>query len=285
MAVLCGWASIDERGRASGGRAGDQTGKETRIGNWYRFGQTAVYRWKDRDKAKKYASIIRAICNNPADGYDQGQRTTLNAELKKVGWDPAKVKTPCECDCSSLAVAGVNCVAKKQILSPTLYTGNIGQALMGTGWFDKLTGSKYCAEDDYLMTGDIINAPGSHVIIALENGSKAVEKKQEKKPAAKPAKPAAKKPAAKKKKVPTYKAGKTYTIVASALNVRNAPNGKKKTKSQLTPDGQRHANANGALIKGTKVTCKATKQIGNDVWMQIPSGWVAAYYNKNTYVK
>ena len=32
MAVKCGWASIDERGRARGGSAGDQTGKEVKIG-------------------------------------------------------------------------------------------------------------------------------------------------------------------------------------------------------------------------------------------------------------
>ncbi len=31
----CAWASIDERGRASGGQAGDQTGRETRIGPYY----------------------------------------------------------------------------------------------------------------------------------------------------------------------------------------------------------------------------------------------------------
>ena len=229
MGVTCAWASIDERGKASGGKAGDQTGKETRTGNWYDFGQTAVYRWKDRDKAKKYASIIKAIVNNPADGYDQGQRTTLNAELKKVGWDPSKLKTPCECDCSSLVVAGINCMAKKEILSPKLYTGNIGSALMALGWFEKLTGSKYCDSDAYLMTGDIINAPGKHVIIALGNGSKAEEKKPAQKPAQPAAKPAAKKPAAKKSTVPSYKVGKTYKIVASALNVRTAPNGKKKT--------------------------------------------------------
>ena len=284
MATLCAWASIDERGKASGGKAGDQTGTETRTGNWYDFGQTTVYRWKDRDKAKKFASVIKAIVNNPADGYDQGQRTTLNAELKKVGWDPAKLKIKCECDCSSLVVAGVNCVAKKEILSPKLYTGNLGPGLMGTGWFEKLTGSKYCDSGDYLEIGDISNAPGKHVIIALENGSKAVEKKQEKKPAAKPAKPAAKKPAA-KKSAPSYKVGKIYKIVADALNVRYTAAGKKKPKKALTADGQKHATPSGALKKGTAVTCKATKKLGNNIWMQVPSGWIAAYHNGHTYVK
>lgn len=197
MAVLCGWASIDERGKASGGKAGDQTGKEVRIGNWYDFGQSAVYRWKDRAKAKKYANIIKAICNNTHVGYDQGGRGTLNAELKKVGWDPAKLKVNCECDCSSEVVAGVNCVAKKQLLSLSLYTGNLGQGLMATGWFEKLTGSKYCDSSDYLMIGDIINAPNHHVISALANGSKVKATPAKKTEPAKKA-PAKKTPAKKK---------------------------------------------------------------------------------------
>lgn len=191
MAVKCGWASIDERGRISGGKAGDQTGKELRTGNWYKFGQTVVYRWKDRKKAKEFAACIESLCNNSNIGYDQGQgqRTTLNSALKKIDWKYKNLKTKCECDCSALVVAGVNCVAKKQLLSPSLYTGNIGDALMKTGLFIKLSGVRYCNSDSYLATGDIINHPGSHVIVALANGSKtaAAEKKAAKKTDTKPA--------------------------------------------------------------------------------------------------
>lgn len=183
MSVKCGWASIDEHGKIKGGKAGDQTGKEVRTGNWYKFGQTAVYRWKDRTKAKQFAACVESLCNNKNVGYDQGQRGTLNSELKKLKWDYKKLKTPCECDCSDLVVAGVNCVMKKEILSPKLYTGNIGNALMDTKMFTKLTGARYCSSDKYLAIGDIINHPGSHVIVALANGSKtaAAEKKAVKK--------------------------------------------------------------------------------------------------------
>ena len=208
MAVLCGWASIDERGKASGGKAGDQTGKEVRTGNWYDFGQTAVYRWKDRSKASKYASIIKTLCNNSHVGYDQGQRTSLNAQLKSHGWNPANIKTNCECDCSSLAVAGVNCVAKKQLISPTVYTGNLGDALMKTGMFTKLTGAKYCDKSDYLMVGDIINRPKHHVIIALANGSKATSSSTSKKTTAK--KTTAKKPLKVGAKIKVNKGAKQY---------------------------------------------------------------------------
>ena len=36
MAVKIGHASIDENGRAQGGKAGDQTGKEVCTRNWYK---------------------------------------------------------------------------------------------------------------------------------------------------------------------------------------------------------------------------------------------------------
>lgn len=73
MSVKCGWASIDERGRASGGKAGDQTGVEVKIGNWYYFRQNLILRFKDRSKAKKAAQICRGIANNNNVGYDQNQ--------------------------------------------------------------------------------------------------------------------------------------------------------------------------------------------------------------------
>ena len=44
MSIKCGWASIDERGRASGGKAGDQTGVEVKIGNWYYFFVSGWYK-------------------------------------------------------------------------------------------------------------------------------------------------------------------------------------------------------------------------------------------------
>lgn len=86
---------------------------------------------------------------------------------------------------------------------------------------------------------------------------------------------------------PSYKTGSTYTVNVDALTVRTGPgtNYKAKMKSQLTADGQKHANGNGCLVKGTRVTCQATKNVGLDIWMQIPSGWIAAYYSGKKYVK
>ncbi len=174
MAVLCGWASIDERGKTRGGKAGDQTGKEVKTGSWYAFGQTMVYRWKDRKQAKKYAKAIKALCENKNVGYDQTDRTTLFNALKAARWDYTKIKSPVECDCSELIACAVNCVTKKETVPSWIYTGNLAALLEKTGLFKTvLTGSKYCKQSDYLATGDICNKPSGHVISVLADGQKA----------------------------------------------------------------------------------------------------------------
>lgn len=173
MSVLCGWASIDERGKVSGGKAGDQTGREVKLGNWYNFGQKTCLRWKDKDLAKEYVKVIKSLCNNKHVGYDQNQRTSLFNELKQVDWDYTKLNKNVECDCSELVACAVNCVLKKAAISSSVYTGNLNAALVNSGYFKKLTGSKYCQSYSYLCKGDVLNAPGHHVISVLEDGSMA----------------------------------------------------------------------------------------------------------------
>lgn len=101
MAVIIGSARIDERGKASGGKAGDQTGKEVSTQNWYKHSKGWVLlRPKDPEKAAKIAQAMRAACANDNIGYDQYQNQTLWNEVKNKGYDPAKADKPCETDCA-----------------------------------------------------------------------------------------------------------------------------------------------------------------------------------------
>lgn len=177
--VKCGWASIDERGRISGGKAGDQTGREVKLGNWYNFNQSMCLRWKSRRKAKKYAKVIEQLCKSSLVGYDQSDRITLYNALKNCGWSVDKFLkkgSAVECDCSMLVACAINVVMKKALISSAIYTGNLENLLMSTKLFKKYTGYKYCDIFDYLIIGDILNAPGHHVISVLSNGSKAIIK-------------------------------------------------------------------------------------------------------------
>lgn len=86
---------------------------------------------------------------------------------------------------------------------------------------------------------------------------------------------------------PTFAIGQTYTLQVE-LRVRKGPgtNYAAKTHTQLTASGQKHdTDKDGALDKGTRVTCLAVKTVGSDVWIQCPSGWLAAYYNGKTYIR
>lgn len=88
-------------------------------------------------------------------------------------------------------------------------------------------------------------------------------------------------------KGPTFKVGNNYTLGVE-LNVRKGPgtNFAKKTHSQLTRDGQKHdKNKNGALDKGTQVTCQDIKVVGRAVWIKVPSGWICACDGDKVYLK
>ena len=86
---------------------------------------------------------------------------------------------------------------------------------------------------------------------------------------------------------PSYTVGKTYTAQVE-LNVRKAAGtgSARVGYSGLTANAKTHdKDKDGAIDKGTRVTCQAIKKIGNDIWIKIPSGWIAAYYNGKLYVK
>ena len=85
---------------------------------------------------------------------------------------------------------------------------------------------------------------------------------------------------------PSYRAGTVYTLLADHLRVRTGPGTGYATKSrkQLTVNAREHAYRNGTLKKGTRVTCKDVRKVGSDIWIKIPSGWIAAYYGGKKYV-
>jgi len=168
MIVKCGWASIGETGRGRKNKAGDQTGREVKTGNWYDFGQNVMLRFKKRTIAEAFAKAIRQMCNNQNVGYDMDDRDTLWDALNKVDWDPTKIVKPVEVDCSMLVGCGVNVAVGKALIGKEIYTGNLVDLLMATRMFDKYTDAKYLRNSDYLLTGDILNRANHHVISVID---------------------------------------------------------------------------------------------------------------------
>lgn len=86
---------------------------------------------------------------------------------------------------------------------------------------------------------------------------------------------------------PTYNVGKTYRTQVDQLSVRvgAGTNYARKTYAQLTANAKQCAYNTGYLKKGTAVTCLEVKTVGSNIWIRIPSGWCAAYYNGKYYIK
>lgn len=167
----------DERGKYAGGVAGDQTGGEWALINWYSRPWNFVLRHPNAQVREILAQLSEEAARNNNVGYDQNQRTTYWTQLAKFGYRPSKIKVKCESDCSAGVAANVKATghllgidALKNV-SKDCYTGNLRAALKKAG-FQVLTDSKYLTSDKYLLRGDILLYEFHHTAVNVTNGSK-----------------------------------------------------------------------------------------------------------------
>jgi peptidoglycan hydrolase-like protein with peptidoglycan-binding domain len=165
-------ASIDENGKASGGKAGNQTGRELRKQAWYKHKKGwRVFRAKDPEVAAKIAQDAKWAVANRHIGYDQEQRLTLYNAAKPHGFNCKLVTTACECDCSALVRV---CCAYAGIMLPNFRTPTEPAALLNSGAFEEMKSAKYTDSPDYLKTGDILcTKTQGHTVIVGNDGPKA----------------------------------------------------------------------------------------------------------------
>ena len=175
MAIKIGHATKNENGKACGGAAGDQTGKEVCIIGWYKGGWHTVLRPKSRELAEKSAAACKSACENKNVGYDMAvsQRNTLQAEAVKHDHDLAKIDKPCEADCATfMQVCAIAGGAKLTYEGNGMTTRNMVDKLLESGDYEALTDKKYLDSDAYLLMGDILVKSG-HTVMALEDGEAA----------------------------------------------------------------------------------------------------------------
>lgn len=157
----------DENGAYHGGKAGDQSATEWSVIKWYNRPWTCVLRYPDEKVADLIADFaIDAAFNNNI-GYDQYERTSYWSVLAKSDYEPAKVKTKCEADCTAGVTANVKAVGYKlnimklKNLSTSIYSGNMKVKFKAAG-FEVLTDKKYLNGYSYLKPGDILLYEGHH---------------------------------------------------------------------------------------------------------------------------
>ena len=165
----------DERGKYSGGTAGDQNGTEWQIQPWYSRPWTIVF-WHSNPEVNRWISMLaREAAGNDRIGYDQNQRTSFWKQLEVSGYWPANIKTDCEADCSAGVAAIVKAAGyllgneKLKDVSPSMYTGNQIAVLQKAG-FEAHRESRYLTSDRYLPDGAILLCEGHHTAINVTRG-------------------------------------------------------------------------------------------------------------------
>lgn len=105
MSLMVGSARIDENGKISGGKPGDQTGNEVSTQPYYVHSKGWIcIRPKSVAVANAIAEAMIQACKNNNIGYCQGHRITVIEQLRKSG-SLAKIPAKTEADCSSLVRA------------------------------------------------------------------------------------------------------------------------------------------------------------------------------------
>ena len=169
----------DERGKYSGGKAGDQGG-EWVIKDWYSRPWNIVIRFEDPVIAFMIATLAILSALQNLIGYDQSNRTSFWTALKKANYDPRKITTACEADCS----AGVLAIIKAALIltghkawadkiNVNGYTGNMRSIIVNCGAKVKVFSDySHTHSTQYLLPGDILLNTSAHTAINLGYGSK-----------------------------------------------------------------------------------------------------------------
>ncbi len=163
--VIIGSARIDENGNTHGGKAGDQTGSEVGIQEYYNHSKGwYVIRANSDTVRERIAQAMEWACANDYIGYDQYQRDTLYNAVKSLNFDISKLNKAVETDCSALVRV---CVNYAGIGVGDFNTASELSTLIVTGAFKRVDVSLPAG----LKRGDIlVTKTKGHTVVALTNG-------------------------------------------------------------------------------------------------------------------
>lgn len=151
MMVLFGSARIDENGKITGGKPGDQTGREVATQSYYMSSKGWIgLRQKDPLVAVKLAEAMLEACNNNCIGYNQNKRSGVIIQLKIFG-NLRRIAVNTDSDCSSLVRA---CVIQATGKDPGNFnTATEKQKLLAAGFYEvQIRKAADCRTGDILVT-------------------------------------------------------------------------------------------------------------------------------------
>ena len=163
-------ASINENGKITGGKLGNQNGKELNIKCVKKNNFKYILRFVNPQVQNNLALIAWIGAQNEHIGYDQTYRNTLWREAKKE-LSIGKIKVDCGCDCSSFVTVCAQLAYYsifKEWLPGVDMSGNLPTT---SNMIKKLrnTGRIVCYEKkEKVLPGDILVTPGKHTAIVVD---------------------------------------------------------------------------------------------------------------------
>ena len=164
-------ASISENGTTKG-NAGDQTGKELNIRDWYSRPWDVVIRYKDSEIASKVVESAKILTESNLVGYSQADRNSLYKALKKYNFDIKKYIASDEktnCDCSSFVYACYACVLPRLRNDNNAPTTHTFIDFFDNYEFSVFTCEHYVKTTKNLLNGDILLSIGKHTAIVYDD--------------------------------------------------------------------------------------------------------------------
>ena len=169
--TIIGEARCNEKGTLSGGKAGDQTGKEVGMGSWYSGGWLYMFRAKDASIRTKLAQAMIDTCNNSCSGYN------IDVPARYAAWDNAeanghqiaKISKKGDTTCSQAVSMCMRAVGiPKQYAPRFMDIATMTKVMTNSPYFTTFTSSKHTKGTSKLHAGDILLS-SHHTVIVVKS--------------------------------------------------------------------------------------------------------------------
>lgn len=173
--TIIGEARCNEKGTLSGGKPGDQTGKEVGMGSWYSGGWIYHFRAKDASIRDKLAQAMIDTCNNSNIGYN------IDVPERYAAWDNAEnnkhnikgISKKGDTTCSQAVSMCMRAVGiPKQYAPRFMDIATMTRVMKSSPYFTMRTVSAYVNSAANLLPGDILLSSHHTVIVVKSPNAK-----------------------------------------------------------------------------------------------------------------
>lgn len=173
--TLIGEARCNEKGSLSGGKPGDQTGKEVGMGAWYNGGWLYMFRAKDKSIRDKLAQAMIDTCNNSNIGYN------IDKPNRYAAWDAAEanghnikgISKKCDTTCSQAVSMDMRAVGIPKKYAPRhMDIATMTKVMKDNPYFTMHNSTAYTKKASNLLPGDILLSSHHTVIVVKSPNAK-----------------------------------------------------------------------------------------------------------------